>query len=59
VPGYDEWTNLPNVWFNRDNGTAKLNGNHCDNRYHENALPILWDSSPKKPPIKAAFVLPD
>lgn len=42
VPGYDEWTNMPNVWHNGDK--AKLNGNHCENTYRKNAMPVLWES---------------
>lgn len=43
VPGNREWTNLPNVWRNGDH--TKLNGNWCDNRYYNNALPVLWEFS--------------
>jgi len=43
VPGYDGWAFLPSVWFDRDYGAAGLNGGLCDYRYHEHALPILWE----------------
>ena len=39
VPRYDKWTYSPNVW--RNNDRANLNGNHVDNRFNENAMPVF------------------
>jgi len=42
VPSYDARSNSPNVWHNGDK--AKLNGNHVDNRFHENSMAVIRES---------------
>lgn len=43
VPGNDSWRYSPNVWHNGDK--AKLNGNHVENKFYNNAMPVLRESS--------------
>jgi hypothetical protein len=43
VPGSDDGTGLPGLWFSREHGRARLHGIWYGIRYHVSSLPVVWE----------------
>lgn len=43
VPGHDDGSCLPRLWFDRENGEARLYGGWCVDRYYGHSLPAVWE----------------
>lgn len=44
VPGYDDGPHLPDLWFDRGGGEARLDGGWCGSRYcFRYSLPAVWE----------------